>query len=148
MIDSRTVNVEGARVAYRMQGNGPPIVLVNGKAALDVHWGPVIPALAKQWTVISLDYSGSGETTDDGSALSLQKLANQVVGTAKAAGLDRFDLVGHSLGAAVAISYVEHGSPILPHVWVHRIQAARFKLHPWQTLLALCHQGIDELCRR
>jgi hypothetical protein len=26
--------------------------------------------------------------------------------------------------------------------------AARFKLHPWQTLLALCHQGIDELCRR
>jgi 3-oxoadipate enol-lactonase len=60
MIDSRTVNVEGARVAYRMQGNGPPIVLVNGTAALDVHWGPVIPALAKQWTVISLDYSGSG----------------------------------------------------------------------------------------
>ena len=89
MIDSRTVNVEGARVAYRMQGNGPPIVLVNGTAALDVHWGPVIPALAKQWTVISLDYSGSGETTDNGSALSLQKLANQVIGTAKAAGLDR-----------------------------------------------------------
>src|ERR1700730_6491716 len=103
MIDSRAVNVEGARVAYRMQGDGPPIVLVNGTAALDVHWGPVIPALAKQWTVISLDYSGSGKTTDDGSALSLQKLANQVIGIAKAAGLDRFDLVGHSLGAAVAI---------------------------------------------
>jgi len=45
-------------------------------------------------------------------------------------------------------SCVKHGSPILPHVWVHRIQAARFKLHPWQTLLALCYQGIDELCRR
>jgi 3-oxoadipate enol-lactonase len=58
MIDSRTVNVEGARVAYRMQGNGPAIGLVNGTAALDVHWGSVIPALAKQWTVISLDYSG------------------------------------------------------------------------------------------
>jgi pimeloyl-ACP methyl ester carboxylesterase len=58
MIDSRTVNVGGARVAYRMQGNGPAIVLVNGTAALAVHWGSVIPALAKQWTVISLDYSG------------------------------------------------------------------------------------------
>jgi len=33
--------------------------------------GPVVPALAKQWTVISLDYYGSGETTDDGSVLSL-----------------------------------------------------------------------------
>lgn len=31
----------------------------------------MIPALAKQWTVISLDYYGSGETTDDGSVLSL-----------------------------------------------------------------------------
>jgi hypothetical protein len=31
----------------------------------------VIPALAKLWTVISLDYYGSGETTDDGSVLSL-----------------------------------------------------------------------------
>jgi pimeloyl-ACP methyl ester carboxylesterase len=68
-----------------------------------MHWGPVIPALAKQRTVISLDYSGSGETVDDGRTLSLETLANQVVGVAEAAGLQRFDLVGHSLGAAVAI---------------------------------------------
>jgi 3-oxoadipate enol-lactonase len=45
----------------------------------------------------------SGDTTDDGGALSLQKLARQVREVARSAGVDRFDLIGHSLGAAIAI---------------------------------------------
>lgn len=103
MSGSKTLSVDGAQVAYRTQGSGPAIVLVNGTAALDVHWGPVIPALAAKRTVISLDYAGSGETRDDGGTLSLERLASQVVGVARAEGLESFDLVGHSLGAAVAI---------------------------------------------
>ena len=103
MSNAKVVNVDGARVAYRLSGQGPAIVLVNGTAALDVQWGPVIAELSKHRTVISLDYSGSGDTTDDGSELSLQKLAHQVRKVANAAGANRFDLVGHSLGAAIAI---------------------------------------------
>jgi 3-oxoadipate enol-lactonase len=61
------LNVDGARVAYRLHGHGPAVVLVNGTAALDAHWGPVIAEFSKHRTVISLDYSGSGDTTDDGS---------------------------------------------------------------------------------
>jgi 3-oxoadipate enol-lactonase len=101
--EAKVVSVDGASVAYRLHGHGPAIVLVNGTAALDAHWGPVIAEFGKHRTVISLDYSGSGDTTDDGSALSLQKLAHQVREVAGAAGVDRFDLVGHSLGAAIAI---------------------------------------------
>ena len=103
MATASVVNVDGARVAYRLHGRGPAVVLVNGTAALDAHWGPVIAEFSTHRTVISLDYSGSGDTTDDGSALSLQKFARQVREVARAAGVDRFDLVGHSLGAAVAI---------------------------------------------
>ena len=97
------VSVDGARVAYRLHGRGPAVVLVNGTAALDAHWGPVIAEFSNHRTVISLDYSGSGDKTDDRGALSLQKLARQVREVARAAGVDRFDLVGHSLGAAIAI---------------------------------------------
>jgi 3-oxoadipate enol-lactonase len=66
---ARVVDVDDARVAYRVHGHGSAIMLVNGTAALDVHWGPLIEELGKHRTVISLDYSGSGDTTDDGNAL-------------------------------------------------------------------------------
>jgi 3-oxoadipate enol-lactonase len=100
---AKMLEVDDAHVAYRLHGDGPPIVLINGTAALDMHWGPVIAGLAKHRTVITMDYSGSGDTRDDGGTLSLRKLARQVGEVARAAGADRFDLLGHSLGAAVAI---------------------------------------------
>src|SRR5258708_12675061 len=82
--------VGGARVGYRVQGRGTAIVLVNGTAALDMHWGPVIEEFSKSRTVISLDYSGSGETTDDAGALSLQKLPEQVASVPPHAARDHF----------------------------------------------------------
>jgi 3-oxoadipate enol-lactonase len=102
MASKNIVNVDGAKVAYRVQGNGPAVVLVNGTGAQDVHWGPVIEKLSSQRTVISLDYSGAGDTVDDGGTLSLQKVSRQVLGVADAAGAERFDLIGYSLGSAIA----------------------------------------------
>jgi 3-oxoadipate enol-lactonase len=99
---ANVVNVDDAQVAYRVQGKGPAVVLVNGTGALDVHWGHVIEVLSSQRTVISLDYSGSGDTVDDGGVLTLEKLARQVVGVAKAAGAETFDLIGYSLGSVIA----------------------------------------------
>ena len=113
MATTSVVNVDGARVTYRLHGRGPAVVLVNGTAALDAHWGPVIAEFAKHRTVISLDYSGSGDTTDDGSALSLRKLARQVREVAGAAGVDRFDLIGHSLGAAIAIQLAASSADLI-----------------------------------
>jgi 3-oxoadipate enol-lactonase len=99
---ANVVNVDDAQVAYRVQGKGPAVVLVNGTGALDVHWGHVIEVLSSQRTVISLDYSGSGDTVDDGGVLTLEKLARQVVAVAKAAGAETFDLIGYSLGSVIA----------------------------------------------
>jgi 3-oxoadipate enol-lactonase len=104
MTNSKRVVVDGAQVAYRVHGQGPAIVLVNGTGGVDMHWGSVIAQLAAQRTVVTLDYSGAGETVDDGQPLSLPKLARQVAAVADATGVERFDLVGHSLGAAVAVS--------------------------------------------
>ncbi len=103
MTNSKLLAVDGAQVAYRIHGKGPAIVLVNGTGGVDAHWGGVVSKLAEHRTVVTLDYSGAGETTDDGGALSLPMLARQVAAVATASGFERFDLVGHSLGAAVAV---------------------------------------------
>jgi 3-oxoadipate enol-lactonase len=103
MNSANTVDIDGTQVAYRVRGDGPAVVLVNGTGAVDLHWGPVIEVLSKQRKVITLDYSGSGDTVDDGGSLTLEKLSRQVVGVAKAAGAKTFDLIGFSLGSAIAI---------------------------------------------
>jgi pimeloyl-ACP methyl ester carboxylesterase len=103
MATSSFVRVDDARVAYRVTGEGPAVVLVNGTSGVDMHWGIVIERLATQRTVVTLDYSGAGETVDDGMPLSLSMLARQVEAVAKATGCERFDVIGHSLGAAVSV---------------------------------------------
>jgi 3-oxoadipate enol-lactonase len=47
---ANVVNVDDAQVAYRVQGKGPAVVLVNGTGALDVHWGHAIEVLSSQRT--------------------------------------------------------------------------------------------------
>lgn len=97
------VDVGEARVSYRVDGQGPGLVLVHGTGGdARSNWGHLAGRFASRWTVVCPDYAGSGETVDGGGALSVAALAAQVVGAARAAGAVPFDLVGFSLGAAVA----------------------------------------------
>jgi len=98
------VEADGVRVGYRVEGDGPGLVLVHGTGANgDTNWGHLVGDLRRDWTVVRPDYAGSGETRDAGGPLTVAGLAAQVVAAATAAGTGPFDLVGFSLGAAVAI---------------------------------------------
>lgn len=90
-------------IAYRAEGGGPALVLVHGTGGCgESTWGPLTALLSSRWTVVRPDFSGSGNTVDDGAPLSVEKLAAQVVAVARAALASPFCLVGFSLGAAVA----------------------------------------------
>lgn len=94
---------QGAKVAYRKDGNGSALVLVHGTGGdSEANWGALTELLSSDFTIIRPDYSGSGATEDDGRTLTIDYLAGQVLAAANAAGAERFDLMGFSLGAAVA----------------------------------------------
>ncbi len=99
-----TVQLTGgnATVAYELTGTGPGVVLVHGTSASRAQWTPLTAEIADRYTVLALDYSGSGDTVDHDGPLTLGDLAAEVRAAADHAGLDRFHLVGHSLGAAIA----------------------------------------------
>jgi 3-oxoadipate enol-lactonase len=98
-----SVDFAGARIVYRVDGSGPGLVLVHGTGGnAESNWGHLVEHLAPHWTVVRPDYSGSGDTQDNGEPLTTAVLAAQVVAAAQAAGTVPFDLVGFSLGAAVA----------------------------------------------
>lgn len=92
-----------AAVNYDITGTGPGLVLVHGTGASREQWLPLTDELADRFTVLAPDCSGSGATTDHGGPVTLADLADEVLAAAGHAGLDEFHLVGHSLGAVVAI---------------------------------------------
>ena len=58
-IASRDATVEGAKLHYLTAGHGPAVILLHGYTQTSRMWRPIIPLLAKKFTVIegARDYS-------------------------------------------------------------------------------------------
>lgn len=99
---TKSVEVDGVKLAYREVGSGEPIVLFNRlRGTLDT-WDPAfVDALAEGYRVIMVDYSGvgysEGKLTPD-----MVVIADTMAAFAKAIDLETFDLVGWSWGGALA----------------------------------------------
>src|SRR5438874_115130 len=55
-------DVNGIRLYYESQGDGPPVVLVHGLGLSGDMWRYQVPALAQRYRVITLDTRGRGPT--------------------------------------------------------------------------------------
>ncbi|KUJ70305.1 hydrolase [Streptomyces albus subsp. albus] len=100
------VDVAGARVRYDRTGSGDALVLVHGtgSAGAGLTWGQIAPRFAADRTVITPDLSGTERTTDDGSPLTVEGLAAQVIAViedAENTAGGPVDLLGFSMGAPV-----------------------------------------------
>jgi pimeloyl-ACP methyl ester carboxylesterase len=84
-------------------GAGPPVVLLGG-IPRQVMWSGLADALADRYRVLTLDLHGQG-ATPPWRAPRRQTLADHVrlVHALTAGGTERIGIVGHSLGAAVAL---------------------------------------------
>jgi pimeloyl-ACP methyl ester carboxylesterase len=100
------VSVHGREVAYRLEGQGPLIVLVHGMAGRAATWDLVVPALAERFTVLALDLPGHGSSAKpvDGD-YSLGSLASIVRDLMVSLGRERATVVGQSLGGGVAMQF-------------------------------------------
>jgi pimeloyl-ACP methyl ester carboxylesterase len=90
------LDVDGTPVRYRVAGTGPPVVLVHGLAGSWRWWSDVWPHLAKRRRVFLVDLPRLGRRQ------SAEALSAWLGRWLDAAGLDRVDVVGHSLGGLVA----------------------------------------------
>jgi 3-oxoadipate enol-lactonase len=81
-----------------------PVVLLRGTSGQSEDWSQVVEQLTRHRRVISLNYAESVPGTDSENAPGVSDFADRVVAAARAGGTHRFDLVGYSLGAAVAAS--------------------------------------------
>lgn len=102
MIDS--VDVGEVSVSYQLVGNpaGQPVVLLHGLGDRGPGWMPVLEELATTFQVFVLDLRGHGNSSRPGT-YSFELMRDDVLGFLNAVGLTRAALVGHSMGAVVAM---------------------------------------------
>jgi pimeloyl-ACP methyl ester carboxylesterase len=101
------IAVDGCETSYETEGEGPAVVLIHGLGCSKRIWTRLREELAQSYTVVAYDLRGSGDTIETGSAeeLSLSVWSSDLRALLGALGIDRAALVGHSLGASVALKY-------------------------------------------
>lgn len=99
----RSLEHAGCRLSYRVDGEGPPVVFVQGTGLHGEGWRPQIDGLADRFRCLSFDNRGMGESQPYGTAITVEQMAEDVLALMDAEGWESAHLVGHSLGGLVAL---------------------------------------------
>ena len=99
-----TPAAEGHSIRYSVEGEGDQtIVLIHGGLCDRSYWWQQVEALSSGFRVVTLDLTGHGDTGGSRDDWSIEQFADDVVRVLDDAGGDQVVLVGHSLGAFVAL---------------------------------------------
>jgi len=91
----------------RVEGEGPPLVLIHGFAASLGWWDQIAPDLAKDHTVVRLDLIGHGGSAAPAAGYTIEDQAQVVASVLDSLKLDRVTVIGHSMGGEVATALAE-----------------------------------------
>jgi pimeloyl-ACP methyl ester carboxylesterase len=100
-----TESVNGIQLHYVTGGHGDPVVLLHGWPETWYEWRHVMPALAKNYTVIAPDLRGLGDSSKPPTGYDGKTAAEDIHQLVSQLGFKTIFLVGHDIGTQVAYSY-------------------------------------------
>ena len=99
----KRVTVNGMQMYYEVTGAGDPLIVLHGAYMNIPTMGAIIPTLAKTHKVYAVEMQGHGRTTDIDRPITYPNLADDVAAFMNAVGLQKADVFGYSMGAAVGL---------------------------------------------
>lgn len=90
---------------YSQTGSGPPLFLIHGIGANRDAWRLLLPKLVREFTVISYDLRGHGNSANGKSRFNLDDLVNDLEWVRARSGFQYAHFAGHSLGGMIAPAY-------------------------------------------
>jgi pimeloyl-ACP methyl ester carboxylesterase len=108
-----TASVNGIQLHYVIGGQGEPVVLLHGWPETWYAWHKVMPALAKNYTVIAPDLRGIGDSSKPLTGYDGKTVAEDIHQLVGKLGFKTIFLVGHDIGVLIAYPYAaEHPAEV------------------------------------
>jgi pimeloyl-ACP methyl ester carboxylesterase len=102
----------GVRIHYRVEGDGPPLVLQHGYTQSVVDWDDAgyVAALRDEFRLILIDSRGHGasDKPHDPAAYTLDKRAGDVVAVLDDLGISKAHFWGYSMGSWIGFGMAKH----------------------------------------
>ena len=97
----------GLNIAFRMGGEGPPLLLLHGYPQNHLMWRKIARKLAEHFTIVMTDLRGYGDSDKPRSdplheTYSFRNMASDQVALMEYLGHQQFAIAGHDRGARVA----------------------------------------------
>ena len=129
----KRIEVDGVEYAFLQGGNpdGQTVVMVHGFAADKNNWLPLAMEMKAQFQIIALDLPGHGESSqfydlqEQPLDFRLPQQAERLIKVMDALGVEKFHLMGSSMGGAIAL------------------QIAHTNRHRLHSLVLIDNAGVD-----
>lgn len=101
--------VPGSELKYRTFNDGAQetVVLIHGLHSSSSTWESTVEQLKKKYRVIIYDMRGQGESASKGDDYSMDMHARDLDSLLNHLGAEKVHIIGHSLGARIALKYLE-----------------------------------------
>ena len=96
-------SVNGTEIHYDQHGEGPPVLLLHGLGSSGADWAFQLPALRSQYRLIVPDLRGSGLSGKPAGPYAIDQFAGDLWALLDHLQLTQCQLIGFSLGGAVAL---------------------------------------------
>jgi len=102
-------------------GHAPVILFVHGVGLDQSLWHPWLNRLAADFSLITFDLFGHGQSEDRSGLSSIEDFAKQIDELVDFLCIDRFAIVGFSLGALISLAYASTRSTLSHLVLLHPV---------------------------
>lgn len=97
--------INGVKLSYAVEGEGPPLVLIHGFSTGSFIWDPVVPSLARRFQIFRYDHRGHGDSSVPAGPYRIQDFVDDLDAILNYFGLKHINLVGHSMGGRTALLF-------------------------------------------
>ncbi|WP_320006779.1 alpha/beta hydrolase [Maridesulfovibrio sp.] len=102
-LPKQVVQVDDVQLAYRIFGEGPPLLMIMGYGGtMDLWDAAMIRELSREHTVIIFDNRGMGGSGKGTEEISIKRMAADSAGLLRVLGYEQADVFGWSMGGLIA----------------------------------------------